>query len=185
MRSGGRRHRSRSNSRSRSRSGGFDWLNTKERDVCHRCGRPGHRSSRCMADMPQWVKDKIMREVDDRAATRSADAHVVADAHAASWYFHEHVASDTEPEPDGADNDGEVDMPQSGYFVEGPSDDEGTWSRSRPSSSIVIPLYSCSIFWFARARSKCHPTLGIVAKQWGLPFTFFLLPDVSPSGGVS
>ncbi|KZV95578.1 hypothetical protein EXIGLDRAFT_582417, partial [Exidia glandulosa HHB12029] len=47
VRSGGRRHRSRSTSRSRTRSGGFDWLNTKERDVCHRCGRPGHRSSRC------------------------------------------------------------------------------------------------------------------------------------------
>ncbi|KAF8585502.1 hypothetical protein K439DRAFT_1615892 [Ramaria rubella] len=39
----------------------YDWLNPSNKDVCHRCGRPGHRSSHCIADMPQSVKDKVIR----------------------------------------------------------------------------------------------------------------------------
>ncbi|KAJ7161632.1 hypothetical protein C8R46DRAFT_1283905 [Mycena filopes] len=52
-------------------SSSFDWLNTKAReDVCHRCGRPGHRSSRCMANMPQRIKNKIMERAERARANR-------------------------------------------------------------------------------------------------------------------
>ncbi|KAF7372534.1 CCHC-type domain-containing protein [Mycena venus] len=41
--------------------GEFDWGNSKERDgVCHHCGRSGHIARRCIADMPEDVKNKIL-----------------------------------------------------------------------------------------------------------------------------
>lgn len=61
--------------RSRSRSPKYDWLNTKGRDACHRCGLPGHRSSRCVSDMPSHIKDQIMDEVRQRSKERRARAH--------------------------------------------------------------------------------------------------------------
>ncbi|KAF8580196.1 hypothetical protein K439DRAFT_1619992 [Ramaria rubella] len=39
----------------------YDWLNQNNKDVCHQCGRPGHCYSWCIADMPQSVKDKIIK----------------------------------------------------------------------------------------------------------------------------
>ncbi|KAF7354465.1 Retrovirus-related Pol polyprotein from transposon TNT 1-94 [Mycena venus] len=41
--------------------GEFDWGNSKETDgVCHCCGRSGHITRRCIADMPEDVKSKIL-----------------------------------------------------------------------------------------------------------------------------
>lgn len=149
VRAGGRRRKSRSRSRSRRRSrsrsrrrshsrprqsGGFDWLNTRDRDVCHRCGRAGHRSSRCMADMPDWVKDKIMQEVTDRKDARDAEAHVAAPAspppasssrRPAGWAHHVHAASDTED-----DDEDDLDA-HAGYYVEGDEDDDGNVTLHR------------------------------------------------------
>ncbi|KAF8583704.1 hypothetical protein K439DRAFT_1617281 [Ramaria rubella] len=39
----------------------YKWLNPNNKDVCHRCSRPGHQSLRCIADMPQKIKDKIIK----------------------------------------------------------------------------------------------------------------------------
>jgi hypothetical protein len=39
----------------------FCWLNTENREgVCFRCGRSGHSASRCVHDMPQEIKDKVL-----------------------------------------------------------------------------------------------------------------------------
>lgn len=51
---------------------GYDWGNTRGGDACHRCGRPGHRSSKCIVDMPQKVKDQIIKGA--RKARRSRQA---------------------------------------------------------------------------------------------------------------
>jgi hypothetical protein len=49
--------------------GEFDWGNLKEKDgVCHRCGRSGHVARRCVADMPDDVKAKILTSKIDAAA---------------------------------------------------------------------------------------------------------------------
>ena len=38
-----------------------DWGNSKGTDgVCFRCGHPGHVAAKCIADMPQEVKDHIV-----------------------------------------------------------------------------------------------------------------------------
>ncbi|KAF8592317.1 hypothetical protein K439DRAFT_1610677 [Ramaria rubella] len=39
----------------------YDWLNLNNKDICHQCGRPGHQSLQCIADMPQSVKNKIIK----------------------------------------------------------------------------------------------------------------------------
>lgn len=39
----------------------YDWGNTRGKDACHRCGRPGHQSSKCIVNMPQKVKDSIIK----------------------------------------------------------------------------------------------------------------------------
>lgn len=49
-----------------SEDGDGTWLNPDNDDACHRCGKPGHRSSRCMLNMPQHIKDKIMKEARQR-----------------------------------------------------------------------------------------------------------------------
>lgn len=71
--------RRRSHSRSTSRSDGeekqYDWLNSTTTG-CHRCGLIGHRASRCMAEMPQWVKDKIMAQVEKRRREREENANM-------------------------------------------------------------------------------------------------------------
>ena len=39
----------------------FCWLNTDNREgVCFRCGRSGHSAPRCVHDMPEEVKDKVL-----------------------------------------------------------------------------------------------------------------------------
>ncbi|RXW11748.1 hypothetical protein EST38_g14107 [Candolleomyces aberdarensis] len=56
----------------------YDWGNTRGGDACHRCGRPGHRSSKCIADMPQNVKDNIINGYRKaRKARRDEDAKAV------------------------------------------------------------------------------------------------------------
>ncbi|KAF7340496.1 hypothetical protein MSAN_02121000 [Mycena sanguinolenta] len=41
--------------------GKFDWGNSKDKEgVCHRCGLSGHIARRCVADMPDDVKAKIL-----------------------------------------------------------------------------------------------------------------------------
>jgi hypothetical protein len=39
---------------------GYRWCNPVDNPGCHRCGRTGHVSARCMYDMPQHVKDWLM-----------------------------------------------------------------------------------------------------------------------------
>lgn len=63
----------------------YDWGNTRGGDACHRCGRPGHRSSKCIANMPQKVKDDIINGYHKaRKARRDEDAkaavHVASDS---------------------------------------------------------------------------------------------------------
>ena len=41
-------------------SKGYRWCNPVDNPGCHRCGRTGHVSARCMYDMPQHVKDWLM-----------------------------------------------------------------------------------------------------------------------------
>ncbi|KAJ6458362.1 hypothetical protein C8R47DRAFT_1081747 [Mycena vitilis] len=49
--------------------GEFDWGNSKEKDgVCHRCGRSGHVARRCVADMPDDVKAKLLTSKHDAGA---------------------------------------------------------------------------------------------------------------------
>ncbi|KAJ7431256.1 hypothetical protein B0H11DRAFT_863611 [Mycena galericulata] len=88
-----RRDSEESGTESDSGSDSFDWLNTKGRDdVCHRCGRPGHRSSRCMANMPQHVKDKIMERASRARANRTiasdSDDDGPVDAHFLHHFLH-------------------------------------------------------------------------------------------------
>ena len=40
--------------------GGFRWCDPFNEGHCHRCGCPGHVASKCIANMPQEVKDWIM-----------------------------------------------------------------------------------------------------------------------------
>ena len=41
-----------------------DWRNSKGKNgVCFHCGRPGHVAAKCIADMPQEVKDHIVSGV--------------------------------------------------------------------------------------------------------------------------
>ena len=41
--------------------GDFDWGNSKCRErVCFWCGKPGHVTAKCIADMPSNIKNKIL-----------------------------------------------------------------------------------------------------------------------------
>ena len=41
--------------------GDFDWGNSKGREgVCFWCGKPGHVTAKCIADMPPNIKNKIL-----------------------------------------------------------------------------------------------------------------------------
>lgn len=40
---------------------GFRWCNPQNEGHCHRCGRSGHVSRLCIYDMPQHIKDWVMR----------------------------------------------------------------------------------------------------------------------------
>lgn len=62
----------------------YDWLNPKNNDVCHRCGLPGHRSSRCVADMPQKIKDRIFDEIKKRRSESQPEKSNFARRYAAS-----------------------------------------------------------------------------------------------------
>jgi len=52
----------------------YDWLSPSNNDVCHYCGLHGHRSSKCIADMPQCIKDKIIKSAKDRCRQHSSDS---------------------------------------------------------------------------------------------------------------
>jgi hypothetical protein len=41
-------------------SKGYRWCNPVDNPGCHRCGRTGHVSARCMFEMPQHIKDWLM-----------------------------------------------------------------------------------------------------------------------------
>ncbi|KAF5311373.1 hypothetical protein D9611_012573 [Ephemerocybe angulata] len=69
----------------------YDWGNTRGGDACHRCGRPGHRLTKCIIDMPQRVKDKIIQDARKARRARAAgkeDAKLV------------HMESDAESDDD-------------------------------------------------------------------------------------
>jgi hypothetical protein len=40
---------------------GLCWCDTDRDGVCHRCGRSGHIATRCMYNMPQSIKDWILK----------------------------------------------------------------------------------------------------------------------------
>jgi hypothetical protein len=65
---------------------GFDWLNTQGGKGCHRCGRDGHRSSRCMATMPQHVKDQIMEEAKSHHVRIAESSDEGSENSGGDWY---------------------------------------------------------------------------------------------------
>jgi hypothetical protein len=40
---------------------GYQWCNPSNQDACHRCGRANHIAAFCIFNMPQYVKDWVMK----------------------------------------------------------------------------------------------------------------------------
>jgi len=95
----------------------YDWLNPRNNDVCHRCGLPGHRSSRCVADMPQRIKDKIFEEIKQRRKAGKKNRErppSPAQSHKAGLSRHKYAASDSE---DSSDSDTSDDYSDQAHFT--------------------------------------------------------------------
>lgn len=54
---------------------GCSWGEPQTDDACWRCGKPGHIASKCVADMPKHIKDRILRgERANTAASSDSDS---------------------------------------------------------------------------------------------------------------
>ncbi|KAF9021881.1 hypothetical protein BDZ89DRAFT_1137707 [Hymenopellis radicata] len=84
-----------------SSSGPFRWCSANHNDQCRRCGRTGHIADRCIADMPQHVKDWVVAgcpsDSEDVAnmAADSGDVASMAVAHSAFSHY-ANTAADVE-----------------------------------------------------------------------------------------
>ncbi|KAG6883214.1 hypothetical protein C0992_009411 [Termitomyces sp. T32_za158] len=73
----------------------YDWLNSQGKDACHCCGLPGHRSSRCIADMPKKIKDKVIHAAKEHHHHHRKCSSSTSDSDTAAAKF-THVASDSD-----------------------------------------------------------------------------------------
>ncbi|KAF8576793.1 hypothetical protein K439DRAFT_1292535, partial [Ramaria rubella] len=69
----------------------YDWLNPSNKEICHQCGRPGHRSSCCIADMPRSIKDKVIRMVKKQQKPQCS-----LESHTAIEHYDDNSSSDTD-----------------------------------------------------------------------------------------
>jgi hypothetical protein len=59
---------------------GFRWCDPTNEGHCHRCGRSGHIAARCIYDMPQQIKDWVMRVPGSSGSFQDTAHHSSADA---------------------------------------------------------------------------------------------------------